>query len=251
MQGFIHSIETFGTVDGPGVRLVVFFSGCPLRCLYCHNPDTWTQKGATKMDAQEILEIYERNKGFYTEGGITVSGGEPLLQIDFLIELLKAAKELGIHTCVDTSGITFDKDNHEKFDELIKYVDLFLLDIKHIDDERHKILTGKSNIPVIDFAHYLDANNKDMDIRHVIVEGFTKDEDELYRLGCFIGTLKHVKYLEVLPYHDMAKTKYKNLGIKYVLEDVKPTTKQEAIEAKKHILKGIVDTKKELKLKKR
>ena len=246
MTGYIHSIETFGTVDGPGVRLVVFCAGCPLRCQYCHNPDTWTTKGATTMNSDEILEIYERNKGFYTDGGITVSGGEPLMQMDFLIDLLSKAKEKGIHTCVDTSGITFSPTTKSKFDELIKYVDLFLLDIKHIDDDIHKVLTGKSNKPVIEFAKYLDANNKDMDIRHVIVDGFTKDEDELFRLGKFIGTLKHVKYLEVLPYHDMAKSKYKKLGINYILENVAPTTKEEAIHAKKIILKGIVESKKEI-----
>ena len=246
MIGLIHSIETFGTVDGPGVRLVVFTSGCPLRCLYCHNPDTWTQTNAKKMTSEEILDEFERNKGFYTDGGITVSGGEPLLQIDFLIDLLSKAKEKGIHTCVDTSGITFNKENTTKFDELIKYVDLFLLDIKHIDDKKHQELTGKSNKTVLEFAEYLNANHKYMDIRHVIVEGYTKDPQELMDLGRYIGGLKYVKSLEVLPYHDMAKAKYKNLGIKYALEDVKPTTKQEAIEAKKHILRGIVETRKKL-----
>ena len=142
MNGYIHSIETFGTVDGPNIRLVVFTKGCPMRCLYCHNPDTWTCDNAKEMSPEEILQIYEKNKVYYSNGGITISGGEPLMQIDFVIDLLSKAKALGIHTCVDTSGILFNENNLEKFNQLINYVDLFLLDIKHIDDDKHIKLTG-------------------------------------------------------------------------------------------------------------
>ena len=156
MFGLIHSIETFGTVDGPGIRLVIFLKGCPMRCLYCHNPDTWTMENAIKMTSSEILEIYNRNKSFYANGGITVTGGEPLLQIDFLIDLFKKAKKENIHTCIDTSGISFKKEEIEKYDELMRYTDLVMLDIKHIDLKKHIELTSQSNEAILEFSKYLD-----------------------------------------------------------------------------------------------
>ncbi|MGM9858122.1 MAG: pyruvate formate-lyase-activating protein [Bacilli bacterium] len=242
MEGLIHSIESFGTVDGPGIRLVVFFKGCPMRCLYCHNPDTWTSEGAIKMTSEEILEQYDHNKNFYTNGGITATGGEPLVQIDFLIDLFKKAKAKGIHTCLDTSGITFTSNNVEKFDELIRYVDLVMLDIKHIDNLKHIELTSKPNENILSFAMYLDSHNITMYIRHVIVKGYTDDPIYLRKLGNFIGSLKNVKALDVLPYHDMAKSKYKELNIDYKLKDLKSLDKEDALKAKKEILSGIVET---------
>ena len=237
ITGNIHSIETFGTVDGPGVRFVVFLQGCPMRCLYCHNPDTWSLAENKKMTADEILLKYDGVKEFLKNGGITVTGGEPLRQIDFVTELFKKAKKRNIHTVLDTSGILFD--NSEKFDELIKYTNLVLLDIKHIDDNEHKKLTGFSNKTVLKFAQYLSNNNVDMWIRHVIVPEINDKEEYLIKLGKFISTLKTAKALEVLPYHDMAKEKYKKLNIEYPLNATKPLTKEEAIKAKKIILRAI------------
>ncbi len=245
MLGSIHSIESFGTVDGPGVRMVVFMKGCPMRCQYCHNPDTWDLNGGTKMSVEEILKKYNSKKSFYRGGGITVSGGEPLLQMDFVTELLKSAKEQGIHTCVDTSGILFDKSNQEKlkkFDELIKYTDLFLLDIKHINDEEHKKLTGHSNKNILDFTKYLEEKNVPICIRHVVVPGITFDKDYLFELGKYIGTLKNLKSIDVLAYHDMGKNKYKELGIDYPLKDTPSLSKEDALKAKRVILRGIKQT---------
>ncbi len=235
--GNVHSIETFGTVDGPGVRFVVFLKGCPMRCKYCHNPDTWSYDKVYEMTVDDILKKYDGVKEFLRNGGLTVSGGEPLVQINFVIELFKQAKEKNIHTALDTSGILFD--NSSKYDELIKYTDLVLLDIKHIDDEEHKKLTGHSNKSVLKFAKYLSDKNVPMWIRHVVVPDITFKEEYLRKLGKFIGTLKSVKALDVLPYHDMAKEKYKQLNIDYVLQDTKPLTKEEAIKAKEIILSAI------------
>ena len=242
LKGNIHSIETFGTVDGPGVRYVVFFQGCPMRCLYCHNPDTWEVGIGKTMSADQILEDYEKYKAYLKGGGITCTGGEPLLQIDFIIELFKKAKMRGIHTCVDTCGITFNKDNPAvlaKFDELIKYADLFLLDIKHINNEEHIKLTSQKNLVILDFAKYLSDNNKDVWIRHVVVPGYTYNEKYLKELGYFLGGLKNMKALDVLPYHTMGETKYKALGIKYPLSGVDPLTTSEAMAAKNFIFDGL------------
>lgn len=241
MEGYIHSTESFGTVDGPGIRFVVFFQGCPMRCLYCHNPDTWDVNKGKKTSADELLKEYEKNKSFYKTGGITLTGGEPLLQIDFATELLKKAKQKGIHTCVDTSGITFTPDNTSKFDELLKYVDLVMLDIKHIDPDEHIKLTSQKQDNIIAFAKYLDKNNINMWIRHVVVPNITDNEKFLYRLGEFIGGLKNVKALDVLPYHNMGEKKYESLGIDYPLKGTEPMDKARALECKKIILSGIRD----------
>ena len=158
MKGFIHSIETFGSVDGPGIRYVVFMQGCPMRCLYCHNPDTWDIGKGREVEAEELIREYEKNKMFYRSGGITVTGGEPLLQIDFLIELFSLAKARGIHTCLDTSGITYSECNNTylaKLDELMRYTDLVMLDIKHIDPLKHREITSRDNSGILAFAGYL------------------------------------------------------------------------------------------------
>lgn len=251
MSGRIHSLESFGTVDGPGVRFVVFVQGCPMRCAYCHNPDTWPMTGGTIMEASEIIDQYERNKGFYRGGGITVTGGEPLMQIDFLIELFTLAKEKGIHTCIDSSGIAFKKDNAafmEKLDKLMPLTDLVMLDIKHIDPEKHMELTSQPNEGILDFARYLSDKGVAMWIRHVVVPGITDDDEYLFKLGYFIGDLKNLKALDVLPYHTMGKPKYDNLGIEYKLKDVPAMDKKKVIEKKQVILNGVKERRKEMGL---
>lgn len=244
MTGRIHSIESFGTVDGPGVRLVVFLQGCPMRCLYCHNPDTWKMDGGTEMSVDDILKRYEENLAFYTKGGITVTGGEPLVQIGFVTELFEAAKSRRIHTCLDTSGITYRPESPEctrRFDRLIRVTDLVMLDIKQIDPEAHRHLTGQNLEPILAFAQYLDEKSVPVWIRHVVVPGITYKQDLLYRLGRFVGTLHNVQALDVLPYHDMGKAKYQRLGLPYPLEKVKPLGKEEAQAARQIILQGIRD----------
>lgn len=235
--GNIHSIETCGTVDGPGVRFVVFVQGCPLRCQYCHNPDTWDLSENKKMSVAQILKKYEGVKEF-CKGGLTITGGEPLLQIDFVTELFKQAKKQNIHTALDTSGITFNPENTDKIDRLMKYTDLVLLDIKHIDDKEHKKLTGHSNQRILEFAKYLSDNNKDMWIRHVVVPELTYNEKYLRALGSQLRNYTNIKALDVLPYHDMAVSKYENLGYKYPLEGVRALTKDEALQARIWIVKG-------------
>lgn len=236
--GNIHSIETCGTVDGPGIRFVVFTQGCPMRCKYCHNPDTWDTKLNTKMSVQDIFEKYDGVKEF-CKGGITVTGGEPLLQISFVTELFKTAKKNNIHTALDTSGIVFDKNNTNSFDELMRYTDLVLLDIKHIDDEEHKKLTGLSNKNVLEFANYLSEKSIPVWIRHVVVPNITNKENYLTQLGKFLSGLKNIQALDVLPYHNMAIPKYQNLGIEYPLEDIPPLTKEDAIKARDIILNAM------------
>lgn len=242
MQGRIHSLESFGTVDGPGVRFVVFVQGCPMRCAYCHNPDTWAMTGGTMMEPTEIIEQYERNKGFYRGGGITVTGGEPLMQVDFLIDLFTLAKAKDIHTCIDSSGIAFNPDSAqfmEKLDHLMTLTDLVMLDIKHIDPEKHKELTAQPNNRILEFAAYLNEKKVDMWIRHVVVPGITDDDKYLEELGYFIGQFTNLKALDVLPYHTMGEVKYQKLGMEYKLKGVPAMEKDKAIEKKKVVLAGV------------
>ena len=242
MKGRIHSSESFGTVDGPGLRYVLFMQGCPMRCLYCHNPDTWEIGKGVEMSADEVLANYKKNSAFYKNGGLTVTGGEPLLQIDFLLELFTKAKAQGIHTCIDTSGITYSPNNtsyNEKLINLLSKTDLVMLDIKHIDREKHIELTGKDNTNILEFAKLLDSIGKPVWIRHVVVEGYTLDEGYLYALGQFIGKLKNIKALDVLPYHSMGVSKYRELGIEYKLDGMKALDKSVAVEARKIIINGI------------
>ena len=242
MVGRIHSFESFGTVDGPGIRFVIFMQGCPLRCKYCHNPDSWVFSGGTEYEPQAVAQNALRYKRYWRGGGgVTVSGGEPLMQIDFVIELFKILKEEGVHTAVDTSGITFEPQSEEslnKHTELLKYADLFLLDIKHIDAQMCKSLTGADNKNELAFAKFLSENGKDIWIRHVLVPGITDDDSYLKRTREFIDTLKTVKRVEVLPYHTMGEVKYKNLGINYPLAGVKPPEK-ERVQNAKNILGAI------------
>ena len=238
MTGKIHSFESFGTVDGPGIRFVVFMQGCPLRCQYCHNPDTW-KSGGEEYSAEEVAARALKYKNYFGEnGGVTATGGEPLLQIDFVTELFTILKRKGIHTCIDTSGITFDKTSEEcvqKYERLLEVTDLVMLDIKHIDEEACIRLTGKSNKKTLDFARFLSEKGKKTWIRQVLVPGITDSEEDLKRTREFLDALKTVEKVEVLPYHTMGVVKYEKLGIEYPLKDVKAPT-QESVAFAKEIL---------------
>lgn len=223
MKGYIHSFESFGTVDGPGIRFVVFMQGCPMRCRYCHNPDTWSISGGQEKTAEEVAtEVLKYRSYFAEKGGVTVSGGEPLLQIEFLIELFTILKRKSIHTCIDTSGICFPVGGNEKYETLLSLTDLFLLDIKHIDDGAHRSLTGHGNSAPLAFAKYLSGHGKPMWIRHVLVTGITDDDTALGRLREFLDTLKTVEKIELLPYHSMGEVKYGKLQIDYPLKGMTP-----------------------------
>lgn len=241
--GRIHSLESFGTVDGPGTRFVVFVQGCPMRCAYCHNPDTWEMNGGTQTEPSYIIEQYERNKAFYANGGgLTVTGGEPLMQIDFMLDLFTLAKERGIHTCIDTSGIAFNPDSAAlmaKMDRLMSLTDLVMLDIKHIDPEKHKELTQQPNTNILKFAGYLNEKHVDMWIRHVVVPGITDEDKYLYELGYYIGQFGNLKALDVLPYHTMGEKKYDSLGIPYKLKGVPAMDTKVLLTKKAVILDGI------------
>ena len=232
MYGRIHSFESFGAVDGPGIRFVVFMQGCPLRCKYCQNRDTWEFEEGKKYTVDDVAKKILRSKPYIdsSNGGVTISGGEPLLQCDFLIELFKKLKELKIHTALDTAGSI--KIN-SKIEELLKYTDLVILDIKHIDNERCIELTGEPNTNELEFAKYCSNKNIDLWIRQVLVPGYTHDENTLKKTGEFINTLKTVKKVEVLPYHDLGKFKWERIGEKYPLEGVKAPTKEEIEKAEK------------------
>lgn len=239
MKGYIHSTDSFGTVDGPGIRFVVFTQGCPLRCKYCHNPDTWKPNIGEQMSSEEILAKYDSCKAFLKNGGITVTGGEPLVQIDFLIDLFTKCKAKNIHTCLDTSGITFSESKRAIFDKLMAVTDLVMLDIKHIDNEAHIDLTGLSNYAVLEFAKYLRDIKKEVWIRHVVVPGVTLNEKALSDLGYFLGDLKNIKALDVLPYHLMGNSKYEQMGLVPPLKGVPEASKEQALEARGIIISGI------------
>lgn len=235
-KGYIHSTESFGAADGPGVRFIIFMQGCRMRCRYCHNPDTWELNTGDEADARELIDKALRYKSYWGKnGGITVSGGEPLLQIDFVTELLKYAKDEGIHTTIDTAGNPFTREEpfFSKFNELMKYTDLVMLDLKEINGIRHKDLTGFDNSNILDMARYLSDIGKSVWIRHVLVPGVTDIDEDLYALSDFIKTLKNVERVEVLPYHILGKFKWENLGIPYSLEDVKPPTAERIENARK------------------
>lgn len=224
-MGRVHSIESFGSVDGPGVRFVVFLSGCNMRCQYCHNPDTWDGTRGERYTARELVGRAVRYRSYWgEEGGMTVSGGEPLLQLDFLAELAQEAQKEGIHMAVDTSGNPFTRQEpfFSKFQELLKYVDLFLLDIKHIDPQQHRLLTGQDNRNILDMAAFLQEMGKPVWIRHVLVPGKTDRQEDLMALGAFLKGLHNIERVEVLPYHTMGSYKWEALGMDYPLKGVEP-----------------------------
>lgn len=232
----VHSVESFGSVDGPGIRFVIFLKGCAMRCQYCHNPDTWDRAGGNLRSVDDVLSQALRYRSYWGEkGGITVSGGEALLQIQPLTELFHKAKDLGINTCLDTSAQPFSRKDGRflAFEALMKYTDLVLLDIKHIDNDAHKQLTGWENENILDCARYLSDIHKPVWIRHVLVPGINDDDESLHKLRSFIDTLSNVERVEVLPYHDLGVYKWEQLGIPYKLTDVKPPTEESVLHARK------------------
>lgn len=239
LKGYIHSTESFGTVDGPGIRFVVFFQGCPMRCLYCHNPDTWKMKAASQMTVEEILTEYEKNREFYHSGGLTCTGGEPLMQLDFLTELFRQAHERGIHTCLDTSGIVYRKERREQFLPLAAVTDLVLLDIKHGDEKAHKNLTGRSGQPAWEFLAFLEEQQVPVWIRHVLVPGITDGREDLKLLGRRLTPYKNIKALDILPYHRMGEAKYEELEMEYPLKGLAEPSPEDVKRAKEWILEGL------------
>ena len=233
-KGYINSVESFGSVDGPGLRYIFFLQGCPLRCKYCHNPETWQGTGGTEMTAPEALDKALRYKSYWKNGGgITVSGGEPLAQAEFVTELFTLAKAQGVSTCLDTSGAVFSREEpvFSKLSALLAVTDTVLLDIKHIDLSKHRDLTGQGNEQILGFAKYLAELQKPVWIRHVLVPGWTDDKESLERLAAFVAGLGNVARFEVLPYHRLAIHKYEELGIDYPLSDVPEPTKEMAAKA--------------------
>jgi pyruvate formate lyase activating enzyme len=220
--GKIHSFESMGLVDGPGIRSVVFMQGCTLRCAYCHNPDTWGFTEGHEVTPQELVKKIIRFKPYFKNGGgVTFSGGEPLLQPDFLIEALKLCKEAGVHTAIDTAGY-----GSEKYEEILKYTDLVLLDIKHVDEIGYKDLVGKSKKGFDEFLQIVQKNGTKLWIRHVVVPGITNSEEHIKKLAKIIKGLNNVEKIELLPYHTLGVEKYKKLGIEYRLCEVEAMSKE-------------------------
>ena len=215
IKGNIDSFESMGLVDGPGVRFVVFMQGCPLRCAYCHNPETWADEKKIEMTAEELVKKVLKYKPYFgDDGGVTFSGGEPLHQPKFLLEALKECKKYGINTCLDTSGAG------DEYDEILDYVDLVILDVKAIDAEKYKALTGQNIERYNRFLATCQKKKKRLWLRQVIVPGYNDTEADILRLKEYIKNIENVERVELLPYHSMAKEKYKKLGIKYRLENV-------------------------------
>jgi len=226
ITGHVNSLETFGLVDGPGVRFVVFLQGCKMRCKYCHNPETWNMSGGEEWTAENLYNHAKRYKTYWrNNGGITVSGGEPLLQKEFVTELFTLAKKDGVHTALDTSGQPFSES--EDFEKLMSVTDLVILDLKEWNSEKHRELTGFGNENILAFARWLSDNNKKMWIRHVLVPELTDNENALRQMHDFILALKTVEKVEILPYHTFGLAKWEKLGIPYPLENAKiPTAEQ-------------------------
>lgn len=228
----VHSLESFGTLDGPGIRFVIFLQGCSLKCKYCHNRDTWDINSGEYKSLDDIFEKILRYKNYIKNGGVTCTGGEPLLQYEFLIELFKKLKKQGIHTCIDTSGMV---SLTYKIKELIDLTDLFLMDIKHINPQKCKDLVGFSNEKELEFIKYLSDNGKPMWIRQVLIPGFTDDKQDLLSLKDFISSLKTVQKIEFLPYHTMGKYKWNNLGLNYELDNIRDANSDDVKRAKEII----------------
>ena len=223
VKGKIHSIESMGLVDGPGIRVVIFFQGCKLRCAYCHNPDTWHLSGGMEMTPEEIIEKIVRFKPYFNRsgGGVTFSGGDPLIQPEFLLECLKLCKQNDIHTAIDTAGF-----GNGDYEEILKYTDLVLFDVKHFTGDGYKNITGMEINESLRFLEAMKKNNTKMWIRHVVVPGLTDGEEHLKKLKGFIDTLPNVEKVELLPYHVLGVNKYKVLGINYPLDGVKAMDKE-------------------------
>ena len=234
--GYIHSTESFGSVDGPGIRFITFMQGCRMRCEFCHNPDTWAIKKSNAYTPQELYNEAVQYRAFWgSQGGVTVSGGEPLLQMEFITEYFKICKANGVNTCIDTCGQPFTREEpwFSEFNELMEYTDLLLFDIKHIRSKGHELLTGHPNNNIIEMAKYLSEINKPVWIRHVLVPTRTDYDDTLVELGDFVATLNNVVKFEVLPYHKLGVYKYDALGIPYPLREVEPPNSERVENAKK------------------
>lgn len=228
IKGNIHSFESFGTQDGPGIRFVFFMQGCPLRCLYCHNPDTWDLKTVgQQLTADEAFEEVKKVKGFIRNGGVTVSGGEPLLQPEFILDLFKICKEEGIHTCVDTSGFVFN----EKVKAMLAYTDLVLLDIKHIDAEKYKHLTSKPLEPTLKFMEYLQEIGKSTWVRYVLTPTLTDKEEDLHQWAKYVSQFSIVERVDILPFHQMGTEKWEQIGEKYPLKGLRTPQQEEIVKA--------------------
>ena len=240
--GRLHSVETMGTVDGPGIRFVAFTQGCPMRCAYCHNPDTWDVNAGEPVSVEYLVEQFESNRSFYKTGGVTVSGGEPLLQPEFLADFFQAMHEQPrgrVHPCLDSCGYAFDPSHPERFDALLRETDLVLLDIKHSDPEGHRRLTGRSFERILAFGDELARRGIKVIIRHVVVPGITDTVEECEELGRLIGPWRNVVGLELLPYHTMGVAKYEQLGLAYRLADVPPMDKERIPELRRAVLRGM------------
>lgn len=237
IKGRIHSFESFGTLDGPGIRFLVFMQGCPLRCIYCHNRDTWDTNRGTIYTPEEIIDELKKYKNYISSsgGGITITGGEPTLQAEFVCEVFKQAKKLGIHTALDTSGFA----SIDKVRELLEYTDLVLLDIKHIDEEMHKRITGVENTKCREFAYYVSSKGIPIWIRYVLLPGYTDDIEDLEKTAEFIKELKSVEKIEVLPYHSMGAYKWEKMGCEYELKDVREPEANEVKKAQEILSKGL------------
>lgn len=234
IKGNIDSFETMGLVDGPGVRFVVFMQGCPLRCAYCHNPETWSDKKKIEMTAEELVKKILKYKPYFgDDGGVTFSGGEPLKQPEFLLEALKECKKHNLHTCLDTSGYG------ENYEEILDYVDLVILDVKAIVPEKYKALTGQVMDKYNKFLETCQKKNKKLWLRQVIVPGYNDTKEDILKLKDYIKNIKNVERVELLPYHSMAKEKYKNLGIKYRLENVLDMDKEKCKQLEKFLRENL------------
>lgn len=234
--GYVHSTESFGSVDGPGIRFITFMQGCRMRCEFCHNPDTWAIKKSNPYTPQELFDEAIQYRAFWgKEGGVTVSGGEPLLQMDFITEYFKLCKEQGVRTCIDTCGQPFTREEpwFSQFNELLKYTDLLLFDIKHIRSQGHAKLTGHPNDNIIELATYLSEIGQPVWIRHVLVPTRTDYDELLIELGDFVASLGNVLKFEVLPYHKLGVYKYEAMGIKYPLAGIEPPEKERVENAKR------------------
>lgn len=233
--GYIHSMDSFGAVDGPGIRFLFFLQGCPMRCRYCHNPDTWLPEGGTPLTVEEGVKEVRKYKSYLKKGGVTLTGGEPLLQLPFVTSLCQALKAEGFHVAIDTCGYPFDPDDPAvvaAFDALIPHVDLFLLDIKEMDDTKHKALTGRSNLHILAFGRYLAERGCAMWLRYVLCPTLTDDEGDMLALRAYAESLGTVEKIEVLPYHTLGEIKYEKMGIPYPLKGIDPPTKEQVERAR-------------------
>lgn len=233
IKGNVHHIESMGTFDGPGVRYILFLQGCPFKCKFCHNRNSWSTKTNKLMTVDEVINDFKKYETFYKEGGITVSGGEPLMQTPFLIELFKRFKEMGVHTCIDTSAACYNIKQSAAFKELMQYTDLVLLDIKQINEEKHKELVGATNKHVLEFAKFLDDLKVPTFTRHVLIPTVNNNLEDLLALRVFLNTLNNVVDINVLPYHTSGKSKWEEMGLVYPLDGIKEPTLYEVMFAEK------------------